>query len=692
LSNPSHAEKRRITAEDLYRIPLVGEPRLAPDEQSVAYVVTHLDKDEDTYRSAVWSVPVSGGSARQLTNGLSRDTTPRWSPDGSELAFVSNRSGRLDQGSAGTSNKDGRRTSADTGTAKASSKPTRQIWILPADGGEARQLTSLPAGASSPVWSPDGHAIAFLSPTKPEDDPDGTPAPETVADERVISSIRYRADGTGFLERYAHIWIIPASGGEPKQLTFGPFEDSYLCWTPDGTSLTFVSNRSEGHETNGRSLLYRVDANGGDITCLTDGDYEFVHPVWSPSGNSLALVGHDQPIAGSSKNANIWILDVKGSALANHSATWDRSFGDYGMSDVTATGDVGLAWSEDGQSVYGLASDSGTTHVYRVDHRTDAVEQITSGERRVIDFQLLSDGRVVILAGDVTHPFELGIVEPTGERALTAHSETFLSEVCLSEATEIRSQNPIDGHDVQGWVVNPPGFKPGSATKYPLILQIHGGPHSMYGHAFFHEMQLMAAQGHVVLFTNPRGSAGYGETFMSCTRGRWGESDMPDVMASVDTLVERGYIDTNRMGVTGGSYGGYLTNWIVGHSNRFRAAATQRCVSDFVSFYGTSDIGFTFGEYEFGGTPWTAHDTLRRYSPISYVENMETPLLILHSENDLRCPIEQAEQLFIALKKLGREVLFVRIPEEDHNLSRSGTPSRRLARLHHLLHWFDDHL
>jgi dipeptidyl aminopeptidase/acylaminoacyl peptidase len=214
----------------------------------------------------------------------------------------------------------------------------------------------------------------------------------------------------------------------------------------------------------------------------------------------------------------------------------------------------------------------------------------------------------------------------------------------------------------------------------------------MYGYAMFHEMQLLAAKGYVVLFTNPRGSSGYGESFTTSTRGHWGESDMPDIIAGLDAVLDRDEIDPNRIGVTGGSYGGFMTNWIIGHTDRFRAAVTQRCVSNFHSFYGTSDIGFTFGEFEFGGTPWADAEKLLAFSPISYVEQMHTPLLIIHNEQDLRCPIEQAEQLFISLKRLGREVAFVRIPNEDHNLSRTGKPSRRLARLHHLIGWFDAHL
>jgi dipeptidyl aminopeptidase/acylaminoacyl peptidase len=278
------------------------------------------------------------------------------------------------------------------------------------------------------------------------------------------------------------------------------------------------------------------------------------------------------------------------------------------------------------------------------------------------------------------------------ERPLTDHSGPFLAAVALRPAEELRFPSAGDAREIQGWLLTPPGYRPGSGIRHPLIVQIHGGPHAMYGWAMFHELQLMAARGYLVLYTNPRGSAGYGEEFTSCTRGRWGESDMPDIIGALDAVLARGDVDPARIGVTGGSYGGYLTNWLIGHTDRFRAAVTQRCVANFHSFYGTSDIGFTFGDYEFGGTPWADAAHLLHHSPISYADRIATPLLIIHSEQDLRCPIEQAEQLFVALKKLDREVAMVRIPGEDHNLSRSGTPSRRLARLHHLIGWFDAHL
>ena len=365
------------------------------------------------------------------------------------------------------------------------------------------------------------------------------------------------------------------------------------------------------------------------------------------------------------------------------------------MSDVAAGGDQRPVWATDGSAVLALASDQGTTHVHRVDLASGTVTPVTTGHRRVAGFALAAEGHgLVFLAGDASHPFELFRADAIGtnECPITFHNGEFVSEVALAPIEELRFPSQAGDLELQGWLMKPPGSAAAEGVKLPLILQIHGGPHAMYGHALFHEMQLMAARGYAVLFTNPRGSAGYGESFTTSTRGEWGEADTPDIVGALDAVLARGDIDAERIGVTGGSYGGYLTNWLIGHSDRFKAAVTQRCVSNFHSMYGTSDIGFDFGEHEFGGTPWADSDRLLRHSPISYVDRMTTPLLIIHNEGDLRCPIEQAEQLFTALKRLGREVRFVRIPEEDHNLSRTGKPSRRLARLHHLLGWFDDHL
>jgi dipeptidyl aminopeptidase/acylaminoacyl peptidase len=311
-----------------------------------------------------------------------------------------------------------------------------------------------------------------------------------------------------------------------------------------------------------------------------------------------------------------------------------------------------------------------------------------------MQFAISPDGSTLaMVVGETSRPFRLCRASTDGSGQSTIHdpNEKLLEEVWLSAPVELDVTAP-DGGAVQSWLLPPRGLDPNARTKYPLIVQIHGGPHAMYGRAMFHEMQVMASRGYGVLFCNPRGSSGYGEAFTGITRGTWGESDMPDVMAAVDVASRLDWVDSDRLGVTGGSYGGYLTNWIVSHDTRFKAAVTQRCVSNFHSFVGTSDIGFDFGIFEFDGTPWRDAEKLLKYSPISYVDRIETPLLIIHSEQDLRCPIEQAEQMYTALRYLGREVAFVRIPGESHDLSRSGTPSRRIARLQHLIGWFDNHL
>ena len=633
---------------------------------------------------------MAGGDSVQLTSGASRDTSPRWSPDGAQLAFVSNRPSSLSPATRESTEE----KAAKIEPLKPAGKPKPQIWLIRVAGGEARQLTRTDDGASAPAWSPDGRTVAFLATTDPAGEV-GVPAPghTKVADERIVTKLRYRFDGRGYIDRYRHVWTIPAEGGNATQLTFGDADDGQMAWSPDGRVIAFVANRHPDRDQENRSLVYSVPAHGGEVRCLTDGDFDFESPSWSPDGTRLAVMGVDDPDAGGAKNSNLWTVSASGGTPVNHTKAWDRSVGDSGMGDLFQGGDQRPFWSIDGASVCLLASESGNTHVSRVALADGSVTPVTTGARRVIGAAFAgADGDLVYVAGDGSTPFEIFAADNDGanERRLTRHNAAFLRDVAISPPEEIWFRSQAGDRDIQGWILKPYGFREG--VKYPLIVEIHGGPHSMYGQAIFHEMQLMAARGYVVVFTNPRGSAGYGEDFTTCTRGRWGESDMPDVMAAVDHMVATGYVDEARLGVTGGSYGGYMTNWIIGHTDRFKAAVTQRCVSNFYSMIGTSDIGVHFGVYEFGGTPWDDADTLLKYSPITYVKDMTTPLLILHNEQDLRCPIEQGEQLFTFLKRLGRDVAMVRFPDEDHNLSRTGKPSRRLARLHHLIGWFDSHL
>ncbi len=676
---------RPITIDDLPALAQVHDPQAHGER--VAWVVTSIDAEANTYTSAIWIGNEDGTNVRKLTSGTHRDANPRWSPDGSMIAFTSNRPPVLTLPKEEVKNDD--KKDAKT---KSADKPTRhpnQIWVIRIDGGEAQQVTNLKYGAGAASWKSDGKAITFSAQSDPE--PDTAPMTNGgIADERIVRDLSYRFDGAGYLERYSHIWTVTLGNGEHSQITWGDVYDSDPQWQPDGDMIAFSSNRRDDRKLNiGPEQILLVPADGGDVQVIDTDDASFASPSWSEDGSRIAWVGHRDGNA-LTKNHTLWTANADGSNVRDHTAHWEVSVGDAGMSDIHGASEGRPIWRD--EDIYFLASWQGSTHVYRISSQdTDDSVRVTNGNRRIGGFALTTDG-VAYVSGTINRPKELfaDVLDGSDEIQISHVNDDALAGFILSNAIDIKATAP-DGKEIQAWLLPPANRQKGK--RYPVILQIHGGPHAMYAYDFFHEMQAMAGKGYAVVFCNPRGSAGYGEEFCACTRARWGESDMPDVLAALEAAIaEVDWIDSNRMGVTGGSYGGYLTNWIVGHDQRFKAAVTQRCVSNFYSFFGTSDIGPYFGEFEFGGVPWRNADLLLMYSPISYVDAIHTPLLIVHSENDLRCPIEQAEQMFVSLKYLQREVGFVRIPEEGHELSRSGTPSRRKARLSHIIGWFDLHL
>ncbi len=669
-------EKRKITAEDLYSLTFLGDPQISPDGKQIAYVQTRIDKDSKEYRSQIYTVGACGCcEPSQFTGGPKSDSTPRWSPDGNWLAFVSDRGG------------------------------DRQIWLMKRGGGEARQLTTMRYGAGNPVWSPDSKKIAFVARMGKNDSYEAMLAPrkkdEKDAEEkkakdsgRVIDSIRYKSNDEGYLtDRKSQIWVMDIEGGKPVQITTGQYDNGGVAWSPDGEQLVFSSNRSEDPAMTPITDLWLVSAQGGEIKKLTKSTGMFGMPAWSPCGKQIAYFGNNREFAGATLS-RLWVVDVDGGEPRCLTEKFDRSMGDQGMNDLRGHLPIpGPVWANDGKSIFVPVSDKGNTHMFSVCTKSGEVTQLTTGRRQIFNYAFAPDqSYMAIIYTDPVTPNELSVISMAdkAEKRLTDSNAEFLKSVAISAPEEFWFKG-VDNWDIQGWMMKPIGYQAGK--KYPMVLEIHGGPHAMYSNSFFMEFQLLAAHGYAVLFSNPRGGHGYGQEFVHACVGDYGGKDYGDLMASVDyALATYDFIDENRLGVTGGSYGGFMTNWVVGHTDRFKAAVTQRCISNWISFFGVSDIGYTFTENEHNVTPFNGFDKLIFHSPLTYVENIKTPLLILHGETDYRCPLEQAEQLFVSLKKLGRETQMVIFPQSTHELSRSGKPVLRVERLNRIVGYFDDHI
>lgn len=646
-----------VTPQDLFRIRTVSEPQASPDGRLIAYTVTQADEKENRYYAAIWLVPAEGGEPRRLTSGQHRDGSPRWSPDGQAIAFISDRD--------------------------PDDKGKGQIWTIPTGGGEPARLTSLGRPVEEFAWSPSGTQIALVSKVRV-----GPERPDS--DVKVITTIRFRFDGEGFLDdHYRQVFVVDVPGGTARQLTEGPYEHQHPAWSPTGHEIAFTSNRNEGWELSNVRDIYAARPAGRAFRAVTDGTGSFRRPSWSPDGTTIACLG-TRNLESDAPRTELFVVPAAGGEPESMSASFDRSLSDQSMSDFTAWPEAPPRWEPDGRSLLVPCSDAGTVQLARVPLPDGGVTLLTDGRQRISAASLLPEGRVAVSVATATTPGDIWVRESGGDlRRITHVAEEWREHAALAEPEPFRVQS-ADGAEVHGWVLKPPGFDP--ATKYPLLLEIHGGPFAMYGESLMHEFQVLTARGYVVLYTNPRGSAGYGDAFAGALFRGWGKHDLPDLMAAVDWAIAQGYVDPARLGVLGGSYGGFMTNWVIGHTDRFNAAVTQRCLSDMYSTFGTDDIYFAGSRQTIGGDPWDDPDIYWELSPITYVDRIETPLLIEHQEQDLRCPIGQAQQLFTALKRRGKTVEMMLYPDESHGMSRTGQPKHRIERLNAILDWFDRYL
>ena len=694
--------------DDLFRLRIATEPQLSPDGRSVALTLQTVAPGFDGYRHAIWLVPVDGGAPRQLTIGARHDRQPRFSPDGRTLAFISDRRLLVEEEPTRSRERGG----AAGAEARSEREDRDQVHLLPLDGGEARRLTDLPRGVEAFEWSPDGTRLVVVSashePTRDQDDrargisrsTRGGDPPES--DYRFIDRLEYMLNGKGFMyDRVSQLWLVDVATGAASRLTTAErlMPDAEPAWSPDGTRIAFVANRRRNADIIRSRDLHVVDVATRTVRRVSGGGRSaFQHPAWLPDGRTIAVLGHRYESRAGTRN-DVWLFAADGSDAGprggrNLSGRHDLMPGSGMGSDVTPGEGPYLAPSADGQSIAFTAPIAGSYELWRIRVADGGVERLTEGRHYISGWSAGPGAgghptRLAYLRSTANAPADLWLLDAGARdvsepRRVTWFNAEVLDELHLREPTE--RHTTVDGRDIQGW------FLPAAGTEgepAPLVLEIHGGPHTLYGWSLVWEFQILAAAGIGVFFCNPRGSEGYGQAFNDANHRDWGPGPMRDVLAGVEALVDEGLADPQRLGVTGGSYGGYLTNWIVGHDDRFRAAMTCRSVSDMGTLFIVGDLsGGEWPKLEHDVRPWEDPAYYREISPLSYAERIHTPLLIQHSERDLRTTIVQAEALFTVLRSLRRPVRLLRVPDETHELTRSGTPFRRVENLRVVESWF----
>jgi acylaminoacyl-peptidase len=670
----SKGRKRPVSPDDLLKLHLIGDPQISPDGKRILFSKKHIG-DKNDYVSNVWVVDTAGGEARQFTSS-GKDGHARWSPDGSKIAFTSGRD-----------------------------KPKAQIFVMSSTGGEAHALTEFPEGSVGEFkWSPDGKSLAvsfrpleeeWAEAAKKERESKGLSTPA-----RVIDDLWYRLDGDGYFNTARHhLYIVEAETGKHRKVfDKSPFGLFSFDWSPDSKKLAIASNLDkQAWSRPWKDRLYLLDAKSGKLSLVpgqVDGTKTAV--AWSPNGRMIAYAGRNgrQSLWGA-LNDQLFVCDVATGNTRNLTEGEDYCLGSATLSDTREAGfGCNIRWAPDSSRIFMGFGWHGEGHISAVPAKGGKITFLTKGPAEYMLGNISDDGsKMAMTVGDFLEPNEVyvGAIRKDAIVAtrLTEFNKKFLAGLELAKPTMTWLTSP-SGTRVQVWSVKPPNLRPGA--KAPAVLEIHGGPHAQYGVPFFHEFQVLASAGYAVFFSNPRGSKGYGEDHCNSIHGAWGGVDWEDVQTVAEYMKSRPFVDPKRMAVMGGSYGGYMTNWVIGHTNMFAAAITDRCVSNLVSMSGNSDFPLVPDTY-WSGNAWSKPETLWDQSPMKYMGNAKTPTLIIHSEGDLRCNVEQSEQVFTALKLRGVPTRFVRYPQStSHGMSRSGPPDLRIHRLNQILDWYKMYL
>ncbi len=650
-----------MDATDLLAFKTIPDLDLSPDGARVAYTVSWIDTKKDEYRSTIHVAPTEGGNAVEFTRGPTRDSAPRWSPDGTQLAFLSDRAG-----------------------------DERQLYVMSVRGGEPRQLTRVSGHAGPASWSPDGTKIAFSARVWTEPRPEDAGARERWKQRpRHVTKAQYKTDGDGYtFDARSHVFIVDVATGETKQLTDGDFDDGAGSWSPDGRQIAFARTRGGKSEYSWRDIWVADIATRAALR-ITETVGRATSPTWSPDGTTIACYGHDAQVPGlGDPMVRVWTVPSRGGQPRRLTERYDRA----AMLLPPPTVTPGPIWSKDNASVTFIAGDDGNAHLVRAMIGDGSTSVVVGGERQIVFASARAGLRIAFAAGDLAAPSDLYVTawDGGGERRLTHLNKEILSQIAPVQGERRTFKSPHSG-TLEGWVFLP-AERHGAS---PLLVDIHGGPQSFTGNVFsltYFYRYVLASRGWAVLALNPTGSGSYGREFAHGIRGKWGEHDLAEQLAAVDQLVAEGIADPDRLAVAGYSYGGFMASWTIGHTDRFKAAVVGAPVVNQESFFGTSDIGMWFAPWEMGAGITDGRETFRRLSPINYIDRVTTPTLVLHGEADDRCPIGQGEELFAGLVAAGKvPTEFVRYPGGSHMFIAYGRPSHRVDFNRRVVDWVTRH-